>query len=65
MDGAATRWAKIDPDGLAEGQVMTVVAGGRALCLTRTAAGYGAPDNRRPHQGRPRGEHGKRPSPTR
>lgn len=32
---------RVDPGGLAEGQVMTVVAGRRALCLTRTAEGYG------------------------
>ena len=56
MDGAATRWVKVDPDGLAEGQVMTVVAGGRAVCLTRTAEGYGALDNRCPHQGGPLGD---------
>ena len=49
----STQWVKVDPDGLAEGQVMTVVAGGRALCLTRTAEGYGALDNRCPHQGGP------------
>ena len=53
MDGAVTRWVKVDPDGLAEDQVMTVVAGGRAVCLTRTAEGYGAIDNRCPHQGGP------------
>ena len=63
MDGAATlssstttRWVKVDSDGLAEGQVMTVVAGGRAVCLTRTAEGYGALDNRCPHQGGPLGD---------
>jgi pyruvate oxidase len=52
----STQWVKVDPDGLAEGQVMTVVAGGRALCLTRTAEGYGALDNRCPHQGGPLGD---------
>jgi nitrite reductase/ring-hydroxylating ferredoxin subunit len=52
----STQWVKVDPDGLAEGQVMTVVAGGRAVCLTRTAEGYGALDNRCPHQGGPLGE---------
>jgi thiamine pyrophosphate-dependent acetolactate synthase large subunit-like protein/nitrite reductase/ring-hydroxylating ferredoxin subunit len=56
MDGAASRWVKVDPGGLAEGQVTTVVAGGRALCLTRTAEGYGALDNRCPHQGGPLGD---------
>src|SRR5256886_4898954 len=52
----ATQWVKVDPDGLAEGQAMTVVAGGRAVCLTRTAEGYGALDNRCPHQGGPLGD---------
>ena len=47
----ATQWVKGDPDGLAERQVMTVVTGGRPICLTRTAGGYGALDNRCPHQG--------------
>src|SRR5919205_2590812 len=55
MDETA-QWVKVDPDGLAEGQVMTVAAGGRAVCLTRTAEGYGALDNRCPHQGGPLGD---------
>lgn len=49
------QWVKVDPDGLAGDQVTTVVAGGRAICLTRTAEGYGALDNRCPHQGGPLG----------
>ncbi|HEV7536093.1 MAG TPA: Rieske (2Fe-2S) protein, partial [Acidimicrobiia bacterium] len=56
MDGAASRWVKVDPGGLEVGQVTTVVAGGRALCLTRTGEGYGALDNRCPHQGGPLGD---------
>ena len=52
----ATEWVRLDPGGLVEGRVTTVVAGGRALCLTRTAAGYGALDNRCPHQGGPLGD---------
>src|SRR4029077_1320455 len=56
MDESTAQWVKVDPDGLAEGQVMTVVAGGRACCLTRTAEGYGALDNRCPHQGGPLGD---------
>jgi thiamine pyrophosphate-dependent acetolactate synthase large subunit-like protein/nitrite reductase/ring-hydroxylating ferredoxin subunit len=51
-----SQWVKVDPGGLAEGQVTTVVAGGRAVCLTRTADGYGALDNRCPHQGGPLGD---------
>ncbi len=50
------RWFAIDPGPLAEGEVTTVVAGGRALCVTRTAEGYGVLDNRCPHQGGPLGE---------
>ncbi len=34
----------------------TVLAGGRAVCITRTAAGWGALDNRCPHQGGPLGD---------
>jgi thiamine pyrophosphate-dependent acetolactate synthase large subunit-like protein/nitrite reductase/ring-hydroxylating ferredoxin subunit len=55
MDERA-EWVKVDPGGLAEGQVTTVVAGGRALCLTRIAERYGALDNRCPHQGGPLGD---------
>src|SRR5438067_13057644 len=56
MDGAVSRWVKVDPAGLEVGQVTTVVAGGRAVCLTRTGDGYGALDNRCPHQGGPLGD---------
>src|SRR5438067_12139027 len=56
MDGAVSRWEKVDPGGLGVGQVTTVVAGGRAVCLTRTKEGYGALDNRCPHQGGPLGD---------
>ncbi len=55
-DGARAEWVEVDPGGLLEDQVTTVVAGGRAICLTRTAAGYGALDNRCPHQGGPLGD---------
>lgn len=55
MEGAA-QWVPVDPSGLVEGRVTTVVAGGRAICLTRTADGYGALDNRCPHQGGPLGD---------
>lgn len=51
-----TEWVRVDPAGLVEGRVTTVVASGRALCLTRTAAGYGVLDNRCPHQGGPLGD---------
>ena len=51
-----TAWVKVDADGLEEGRVTTVVAAGRAICLTRTAAGYGALDNHCPHQGGPLGD---------
>jgi nitrite reductase/ring-hydroxylating ferredoxin subunit len=49
-------WVRIDPGGLEEGRVTTVVAGGRAICLVRTADGYGALDNHCPHQGGPLGD---------
>jgi pyruvate oxidase len=51
-----TAWVRVEPDGLEEGRVTTVVAGGRALCLARTAAGYSALDNHCPHQGGPLGD---------
>src|SRR5215475_14068529 len=43
-------------DDLAEGRVMTVVAGHRSLVLTHWAGRYGALDNRCPQQGGPLGE---------
>jgi thiamine pyrophosphate-dependent acetolactate synthase large subunit-like protein/nitrite reductase/ring-hydroxylating ferredoxin subunit len=49
-------WHRLDPGELELDRVTTVVAGGRALCLTRTAAGYGVLDNRCPHQGGPLGD---------
>ena len=55
-DNGTTAWVRVDTDGLEEGRVTTVVAAGRALCLTRTAAGYGALDNHCPHQGGPLGD---------
>ena len=45
-----------DPDELPEGRVKTVLAGGRALCLTHCDGRFGALDNRCPHQGGPLGE---------
>jgi nitrite reductase/ring-hydroxylating ferredoxin subunit len=53
---ADTEWVKVDPGGLLADRVTTVVANGRAVCLTRTAAGYGALDNHCPHQGGPLGD---------
>lgn len=38
------------------GEITSVVVAGRAVCLTRTDQGYGALDNRCPHQGGPLGE---------
>src|SRR5207245_4178018 len=52
----STEWVKVDPSGLEVGRVTTVIANGRAVCLTRTAAGYGALDNHCPHQGGPLGD---------
>ena len=54
--GERNEWLPVDPGGLEVGRVTTVVCGGRALCLTRTEAGYGALDNRCPHQGGPLGD---------
>ena len=56
-----TAWVKVDASDLGDGglevdRITTVVAAGRAICLTRTAAGYGALDNHCPHQGGPLGD---------
>src|ERR671938_601696 len=53
---ADTGWYRVEPGELEVGRVTTVVAAGRALCITRTADGYGALDNRCPHQGGPLGD---------
>jgi thiamine pyrophosphate-dependent acetolactate synthase large subunit-like protein/nitrite reductase/ring-hydroxylating ferredoxin subunit len=53
---ADTAWYRVDPGDLEVGRLTTVVAAGRALCITRTADGYGALDNRCPHQGGPLGD---------
>ena len=51
------RWLKVlDPDELPEGRVTSVTCGHRTLCMTRYEGGYGALDNRCPHQGGPLGE---------
>lgn len=50
-------WHKaLDPDELADGRVKTVTIGRRSLAMTRYRGGYGALDNRCPHQGGPLGE---------
>jgi pyruvate oxidase len=51
-----TEWVKVDPSGLEVDRITTVVAAGRAVCLIRTTAGYGALDNHCPHQGGPLGD---------
>lgn len=51
-----TAWIELDLPDIAVGGVATVVAGGRALCVTRTADGWGVLDNRCPHQGGPLGD---------
>jgi pyruvate oxidase len=52
----STRWVHLEPGDLAVGELTTVVAEGRALCVTRTDAGWGVLDNRCPHQGGPLGD---------
>src|SRR5947207_14099585 len=53
---AETAWYPIDPGELEVDRIATVVVAGRAVCITRTADGYGALDNRCPHQGGPLGD---------
>jgi thiamine pyrophosphate-dependent acetolactate synthase large subunit-like protein/nitrite reductase/ring-hydroxylating ferredoxin subunit len=50
-------WSKaLEPEELPEGRVKTVSIGRRSLALTHYRGGYGALDNRCPHQGGPLGE---------
>jgi len=49
-------WFGVDPGELPIGGVTTVVAAERAVAITRTEHGYGAIDNRCPHQGGPLGD---------
>ncbi len=55
-DADQAAWHRIDPGALEVGRVTTVVVAGRALCITRTEAGYGVLDNHCPHQGGPLGD---------
>jgi pyruvate oxidase len=56
LDGNHTWWRALEPDELDEGRVTTVTLGHRTLAITRFSGGYGALDNRCPHQGGPLGE---------
>ena len=49
-------WVRVPRPALAAGEVTTVLAGERAVCVIRTADGWGALDNRCPHQGGPLGD---------
>ena len=53
-----TRWFKVldNKNKLAEGRVMSVLAGKKELCLTHWKGEYSALDNKCPHQGGPLGE---------
>lgn len=51
-----TMWVKIEEVDFDLNTPTMVVAKGRALCVTRTAEGWGILDNRCPHQGGPLGE---------
>lgn len=50
------RWHEVEADELGTDEVKAVIAGGRSICLARTAEGLSALDNRCPHQGGPLGE---------
>src|SRR4051794_13559894 len=56
MPAPESTWVEVDLPDIEIGRVTTVVAAGRALCVTRTAAGWGVLDNRCPHQGGPLGD---------
>ena len=49
-------WHALEGVDLEVGQVAPTVAGGRGVCVARTASGLAALDNRCPHQGGPLGE---------
>lgn len=51
-----TRWLRVDPGPMEVGEVTVAIVGERAICVTRTEAGYGVLDNHCPHQGGPLGE---------
>jgi len=51
-----SRWHRIDPGDLPAGTTTTLVVEGRAIALSRTESGWGALDNRCPHQGGPLGD---------
>ena len=53
---AETAWYTVDAGPIEVGRVTTVIAAGRAVCIARTSQGYGALDNRCPHQGGPLGD---------
>src|SRR5439155_18929118 len=53
---STTEWVRVEVGGLEVDRLTTVVANGRAVCITRTAEGFGALDNRCPHQGGPLGD---------
>ena len=54
--GDSVAWVAVELPDIDVGRVATVVAGGRALCVTRTPEGWGVLDNRCPHQGGPLGD---------
>src|SRR4051812_4204490 len=56
MPAPESTWVEVDLPDIEIGRVTTVVAAGRALCVTRTADGWGVLDNRCPHQGGPLGD---------
>lgn len=56
MAAPESAWVELDLPDIEIGRVATVVAAGRALCVTRTVDGWGVLDNRCPHQGGPLGD---------
>ena len=49
-------WLRVEPGEVPIGGVTTVIAADRAVAITRTEHGFGALDNRCPHQGGPLGD---------
>ena len=55
-DIGISEWHRLEGVELAIGEVTAIVVADRAVCVTRTAEGYGVLDNHCPHQGGPLGE---------
>ena len=57
ISSSPLEWVRVGSNDMLDiGRITTVTAGHATICLTRTKEGYGAIDNRCPHQGGPLGD---------